>query len=145
MLIPTDTLVIIADGEKALFLRNEGDTKNLDLQVMKKLVQDNPPTHEQGTHRPGRMSDGRNHKSAVEATDWHELAKDRFAADLAELLYKRAHNGDFEHLVIVASPNTLGELRPQLHQVVTDKMKGELAKDLTNHPIDEMEKMLSEA
>ena len=142
MLIPTDTLVLVADGEKALFLRNEGDTKDLNLQVEKKLTQDNPPTGEQAANRPGRMSDGGHHKSALDDTDWHELAKDRFAVDLAELLYKRAHSGDFKNLVIVATPNTLGELRPHLHQEVVDKLIGELAKNLTNHPIDEIEKML---
>jgi protein required for attachment to host cells len=46
------------------------------------------------------------------------LAKDRFAADLADLLYTRAHKGKFDNIVLVATLNVLGELRNQLHQVV---------------------------
>lgn len=144
MKIVHDTLLLIADGEKALFLRNEGDEKYLQLVVEKKREQDNPPTREQGTHRPGRMSDGQGpHSSAVQDTDWHELAKERFASDLADILYKRAHKGEFDRLVLVASPSTLGEIRPHLHQEVTGKIIGEIDKDLTNHPIDQIEKLLS--
>jgi len=144
MQIPSEALVLIADGEKALFLRNEGDEKYPNLQVEKKRTQDNPPNREQAANRRGRMSDGTNHKSAVQDTDWHELAKDRFAADLSDRLYKRVHDGDFSDLIIVATPNTLGELRQNLHVEVTDKLCGEVDKNWTNHPLDEVEKLLQE-
>lgn len=140
--IPNDTLVLVADGGKALFLRNEGDEKYLNLTVERKRENDNPPSREQGANRPGRMFDGSGHRSAVDDTDWHELAKDRFAADLADRLYARAHKGDFSRLVIVASPHVLGEIRPQLHKEVTDRLIGEVDKDLTNHPLDEVERLL---
>ena len=145
MHIATDTLILVADGEKALFLRNEGDEKYLNLQVESTQEQDNPPTREQAANRRGRMSDSMGNKSAVQDTDWHELAKDRFAADLADMLYKRAHKGDFDKLLIIASPSTLGEIREHLHQEVTDKLIGQIDKDLTNHPIDKIEKALQSA
>ena len=146
MYIATDTLILIADGEKALFLRNEGDEKYLNLNVEQKKKQDNPPTRDQAANRRGRMSDGNGtgHRSAVDDTDWHELAKDRFASDLSDLLYKRAHKGDFDRLVIIADPATLGEIRSNLHKEVGDKVIGEIDKDLTNHPLDEIEKMLQQ-
>ena len=142
MHIATDTLILVADGEKALFLRNEGDEKYLNLQVESKQSQDNPPTREQAANRRGRMTGGSGNKSAVEDTDWHELAKDRFASELSDILYKRAHKGEYEHLLIIASPSTLGELREHLHQEVTDKLIGQIDKDLTNHPIEKIEKAL---
>ena len=46
-------------------------------------------------------------------------------------------------MVIVAPPNTLGELRQELHLEVTQKVIGEVPKTLTNHPIDEIEKIVS--
>lgn len=142
MHIPSEALVLIADGEKALFLRNEGDDKHPNLQVEKKKTQDNPPNREQAANRRGRMSDGNGHKSAVDDTDWHELAKDRFAIDLSDQLYQRAHSGDFADLIIVATPNSLGEIRQHLHQEVTDKLRGEVDKNWTNHPLDEIETLL---
>lgn len=142
--IDNGTWVLIADGEKALFLENKTDGQDPFLEVFREEEQDNPPNREQAANRPGRFNDGPSvHRSAVDDTDWHELAKDRFAHDLADILYKQAHRGRFDKLVIVAPPNTLGELRQELHQEVTQKVIGEVPKTLTNHPIDEIEKIVS--
>ena len=90
-----DIWVLVADGEKALFLRNEGDADYPHLQVVREMHEDNPPTHEQGTDRPGRLTDGSDpHRSAVQDTDWHRIAKERFADEIADRLYKMAHRGD---------------------------------------------------
>lgn len=135
--------VVVADGAKALFLRNEGDEKFPNLEVFRKEEQDNPPTSEQGTDRPGRFNDGPQvHRSAVQETDWHELAEGHFAHDLADILYKRAHKGDFDEIIIVAAPSVLGHVRKQLHKEVSDRVIAEVDKDLTNHPIDEIEKLV---
>ncbi len=137
------TWVVVADGEKALFLRNVTDGENPNLEVIRKEEQDNPKDIDQSANRPGRV--GQSHGSAVSAyddTDWHELAKDRFAAELADILYERAHKGKFDSIVLVAAPNVLGELRSKLHQEVTDKVVGEISKTLTNHPIGEIEKIV---
>lgn len=135
------TWVLVTDSEKALFLENQTDGIDPHLTVVKKETQDNPPNREQAANRRGRMSDGPSgHKSAMDDTDWHELAKERFAAELADMLYQRAHKGTFDRIVIVADPSTLGELRGQLHKVVLDKVVGEIPKTLTNHPLDEIEK-----
>jgi len=142
--IDNGTWVLIADGEKALFLENKTDGQDPFLEVFREEEQDNPPNREQAANRPGRFNDGPSvHRSAVDDTDWHELAKDRFAHDLADILYKQAHKGRFDKLVIVAPPNTLGELRQEMHQEVTQKVIGEVPKTLTNHPIDEIEKIVS--
>lgn len=139
-----DAWVVVADGEKALFLRNEGDRMNPNLEVFREVVESNPATHEQGTDRPGRMSDGAGpHKSAVQETDWHRIEKERFAKELAERLYKSAHRGDFERLVIVAPPLVLGEMRKEFHKSVSDRIVGEVPKTLTNHTIGDIEKLLT--
>tara|TARA_R110002049_G_scaffold10127_6_gene50539 strand:- start:8945 stop:9400 length:456 start_codon:yes stop_codon:yes gene_type:complete len=142
-LLKKDTWVLIADGEKALFLENHTDGKDPFLQVVRKEEQENPPNREQAANRPGRFNDGPSvHRSAVADTDWHELEKERFAKDLSDILYKLAHKGRFDRLVLVAPPATLGELRENLHKEVKDKVIGEIPKTLTNHPIDEIEKIV---
>jgi len=139
------TWVLIADGEKALFLENIGDDDYPVLDVVREEEQDNPPAREQGTSRPGRFHDGPNvQRSAVQDTDWHKLEKERFAGHVADILYKLLHKGRFERIVLVAAPRTLGELRDELHQEVLHKVVGEVAKTLTNHPIDEIEKIVLE-
>lgn len=142
--IPHDAWVLVADGEKALILRNEGDAEYPNLQVTRLIEQDNPATHEQGTDRPGRFSDGPSvHRSAVQETDWHRLAEERFARDLADRLYKAAHAGRFDRLILVAPPRTLGELRDALHKEVRARVIAEIDKDLTNHPVHEIEKIVA--
>jgi len=138
--------LVVADGEKALFLKNEGDALHPNFQVVREMEQDNPPTREQGVDRPGRHSDGPSaHNSAYEETDWQRLGKERFADDIAERLYKMAHRGDFKQIVLIAPPFVLGELRKKLHQEVADKVVGEIAKTLTNHPVYDIESLLRAA
>ncbi|WJI36518.1 MULTISPECIES: host attachment family protein [Mesorhizobium] len=138
--------VVVADGEKALFLRNAGDNKFPDLQVVQEMEQENPPTREQGTDSPGRYSDGPSvHRSAVEDTDWHRIGKERFADEIADRLYKLAHGGEFKEIVLVAPPMVLGSMRKKLHKEVEDKVIAEVPKTLTNHAIPEIEALLRAA
>jgi len=132
--------VIVADGAKALILENIGDAERLLLEVVSTRAQDNPPTRQQGTDEPGRARDtGMGQRSAIAETDWHRLAKDRFAEDIAEILYKQAHRGRFRRLVIVAAPHVLGALRHRLHAEVAGKVIAEIPETLTNHPVDRIE------
>ena len=132
MLIPTDTLVLVGDGRKALFLRNKGGAGHPDLFTERVMEQSNPPTREQGTDRPGRYGGPDGSKSAVEQTDWHQRAEDRFAAQIAHVLYKKAHGHEFERLIVVAAPRTLGTLRAAFRKEVAQKVSAEIPKDLTS-------------
>lgn len=137
------TWVVVADGEKALFFENEGDGQHPVLRVRREESQDNPPDREQGTDKPGRMGDGRSGTgSSAEETDFHRLEKDRFAQGLADILYKLAHKDKFQRLVIVASPQTLGAMRPHLHKEVLSRIVLEIPKSLTGMPVDQIEKNL---
>ncbi|MBY4892080.1 host attachment family protein [Rhodobacteraceae bacterium N5(2021)] len=140
------TWVLVADGEKALFLHNLTDAEDPHLEVFREAEQENPPPREQGTDKPGRFNDGPSvQRSAVADTDWHWLEKERFASDLADILYKQAHKGRFDRLIICAAPKILGELRKELHQTVTDKVVAEADLTLTNHPVDEIALHVTEA
>ncbi|MER8437504.1 host attachment family protein [Mesorhizobium sp. M1312] len=138
--------MVVADGEKALFLENRGDTQYPDLQVVQEMEQANPATREQGSDRPGRYSDGPSvHRSAVEDTDWHRLGKERFADEIAERLYKLAHRGAFKEMVLIAPPQVLGDMRRKLHKEVAEKITVEIPKTLTNHTIVDIENLLQAA
>lgn len=145
MHIPHDAKIVVADGERALFLRNAGDDGLVDFKVVAHEEIDNPPTREQGTDKPGRFNDAGPGRSAVADTDWHELEKERFAHHLAERLQKLVHNHPETKLIVVAPPKIMGEIRPAMHKEVADCVIGEVTKDLTNHPVAEMEKILKDA
>ncbi|HYI05930.1 MAG TPA: host attachment family protein [Reyranella sp.] len=144
MQVPHNSFIVVADGKKMLFFRNEGDAEFPKLEVERKREQENPADREQKTDRPGRTFDasGGAGRSAYQETDFHQLEEDRFAAETADLLRKRAIRNDFESLIIVAPPRTLGELRKHYHKEVEKRLAGEIAKDLTGHPVAEIEKIL---
>jgi protein required for attachment to host cells len=144
--LPQDAWVVIADGDKALFLVNHGDAEDMNLDVRRREEHENPDAKAWATDRPGRFNDGpAPQRSAVEETDWHELEKERFASDLADILYKEAHDGRFRHLVVMASRPVLSTLRKELHKEVEDRIILEVPKVLTNHPVDEIEVILADA
>lgn len=137
------TWVVVADSEKALFLKNLTDHENPNLEVIEIESQENPPSRDQGANRPGRMPDtGPGQRSAMQDTDWHELAKERFAKEVADILYTKAHAGAFDALVLVAGPKVLGHIREDLHIEVQSRVVAEIAKNLAGHTVRDIEDLV---
>ena len=137
--------VVVADGRKALMAENVGTSFELKLTMRKVLeAEPNPPTHEQGTDRPGRSHDSTSPgRSAVEQTDWHARAETEFAKSVAEALDGLCKAGVVKRLVLVAAPRTLADLRASISAAVRERTVKEVDKDLTNHPLSEVEKILA--
>ena len=62
---------------------------------------------------------------------------------IAVTINKAAESGAMKEIIIIAPPRVLGELRKELSAKARAKVKGELDKDLTRHPILEIEKALA--
>ncbi len=142
------TWVAVADGEKALILRNENTDARPDLRVLLAREIDNPPARDQSASRPGRMNDGSAggaRKSAFDETDFHRLAKAQFAKDMAARLNKAALADAFDRLVVIAPPATLGELRSHFAPELKTRLTAEIDKDLTKHPIADIERQVASA
>lgn len=147
MRIPSATLVVVADGNKALFLRNRGTAQIPDLVVEDTMEQDNPPDREQTSDRPGRRAGGPSNpgvRGAIEQTDRHDLEESRFSAKVADRLYRDPPTGAFEHLILVAPPTALGQLRRHLHDSVSERVLGEIPKTLTHHGVADIQKVLTD-
>lgn len=143
MRVPHNSFIVVADGRKSLFFRNEGDGEFPNLTVERKDVHENPKDSDHKSDASGSAhSSVGNFRSAFSETDFHQLEEDRFAAETAELLKDRALRGEFESLIVVAPPKTLGELRKYYHKEVEKRLTGEIAKDLTGHPVEEIEKII---
>jgi protein required for attachment to host cells len=136
--------VFVGDGQKALFLINEGDEKFPNLRRMAVWENPDPPSREHGTDAPGRThSSIAGIRSAVEETDWHELEKERFAKSVAEQINKAALSNSFEQICIVAPPKILGDLRREFAKETETKIIAQVPKELTNHTIAEIERLLT--
>lgn len=146
MQIPHNAAVLVADGRKLLFLRNEGDDIYPNLVVEHAQEQANPKDGDQKSDAPGlSFSSVGSGRSTMDEVDFHQLEEDRFAADAADLLKRRALANDFASLIVIAPPRTLGELRKHYHSEVSARIAGELDKDLTNHPIPDIESAIKAA
>ena len=126
--------VAVADGEKFNLFRNGGDEAHPALTALS--------TADVGTDNKG--SGGRHHSSAANPDD-SQIAEDSFAAGTAALLNKQVLAGKITHLVVIAAPRTLGELRKHYHAKLSDALVGEIAKDLTGHSIKDIEKAIAAA
>ena len=142
--IPHDTWVFVGDGQKALFLRNDGDEKFLNLKAERVFAEENPPAHEQGTDHPGRAvkGAGTGRRSSVEMTDWHELEKHHFAQRTAAAMEQIVRARNVKALIIVAPPRTLADLRDAFHPDVKSRILAEINKDLTKHTVADIERHL---
>jgi protein required for attachment to host cells len=137
--IPHDALVFVGDGTRAIFFRNRGSIQKPDLAVETVFQQEDPPTREQGTDRPGRVHQRFGaQRSAVEETDWHRLAEDRFVVETAAALYRLAHANHFQRLVVVAPAKVLGTLRKAIHKEVRDRLEAEVPKEVASHSLDDI-------
>lgn len=137
--------VVVADGEKAMIFETEQAEGRLFLHIRREEAQDNPPDRDQASDRPGCTGNRAGGQgSAMEEVDFHRQAKERFAAELAALLYRNAHRGAYRSLVIAAPPLVLGALRPHLHKEVQERLLAELPKTLTGHPVPEIARILAE-
>jgi protein required for attachment to host cells len=146
LLIPHDAYVFIGDGRKALLLRNAGDAQSPNLKTELVFENDNPPTREQGTDKPGRsFASVGNRRSAMDQADWHELEEQRFAKQIADTLQVLVREKNIAALVIAAPPKILAGLRKSMHQEVEKVIIAEVDKDLTNQPVDAIEKVLTAA
>ena len=128
--IPHNALVVVADGAGARFFRNTGQNVNVLLAADGKFNPQNLLDDGPSGHRPPESSK----QETDEAT---------FAKQLAHELYRRAHSGDFATLVLIADPQTLGQIRSSLHKEVQSRRVREIGKTLTKASIADIQKALS--
>lgn len=130
MKIPAGTLVVVADGGGARTFRNVGDERApaLRQEELLELVD----TNDDGP--AGAMPPEATGAAIDEAT---------FAKQLAKGLNAGALDGAYEHLVLLADPQTLGQLRPLLHKETERRLLAGVAKNLTNAPLEDIQRALS--
>ena len=137
--------VLVTDGTRSLILRNEGDVAHPDLRTQRAYAHDNPPSHEQGSDKPGRTNDSLGRRSAMESADWHQIAEDKFIASMAETMDRDLKAGEYETLIVVAPPIALGEYRRAVSAAVASVTLAEIGKDLTKHSMADIAKLVAKA
>ncbi|MDO9430501.1 MAG: host attachment protein [Pseudomonadota bacterium] len=134
MQLPKGATVAVADGEKFNLFRNTGDEARLKLAP---VDHDSIDADHLGS-TPGRHGSSAN-------PDGGQDKEDGFSAGVVELLNKKVLAGQISALLIVAAPRTLGAIRPLYHAKLSEILVGEIAKDLTGHALQDVEKAVAAA
>lgn len=135
MKCPHNAHIALVDGERFVVLRNTG-------QIFEPKLEKVAEPDIEGTN----FSAGVKHQDPTGQrkgnTDLNELAH---ATAAAEWLNSQALADEFEDLIVIADPKTLGEMRRHYHKELENRLAGELAKTLTSEPIDQIEKAIAAA
>ena len=125
MKLPKGALVAVVDGEKLALFENTGQ------QEVKLTARQAPAIADRASGAAGRISSEAN-------PDNDTQAEDGFAMGVADVLNKWVLNNKVEHLLVIAAPKTLGQLRKGWHKETQSRLVGEIAKDLTGHSSDQI-------
>ena len=143
---PVTTWILVADAARARVLAATGPRAPLAQVPGLHLESEHQKTSDIVSDKAGRtfqsVGSGR---SAYEAReDPHRALKKSFAHHLSELLDQKAAAGAFDRVVLVAPPAFLGDLRAAISESVRGRVHGEVAKDLTKTPNDEVRSHLGD-
>ncbi len=128
--IPHDALVVVTDGGKAMLFRNTGVPGEISLKEEQRLTLKDFTNDGPSGARPGDQSP----RQTDEAT---------FAKQLAHSLFTMHEQKRYQSMVLIADPQTLGQLRSAMHKTVEGSIVQTMSKDYTNNSIAEIEKALS--
>ena len=110
MLIAHGTLIALIDGHELRLLRNAG------TEAVPVLVKAPTPALTEAHHASGHAG--------------QRLAEATHAVAIADWLHHQAIGHQLDHLILIAPPHMLGELRHHLTPAVQKTVVKELAKDL---------------
>jgi protein required for attachment to host cells len=148
MPLPHDALVLVADGRKMLFFRNQGDEGQIDLRTEAHEEREELKNRELRTDAPGTAAvrgtsgGGDAYRPMMEETDFQQQEEDRWIKDAAEELKRRALRNDFDALAIIAPPKALGVLRKCLHKEVEKRLLCTVNKEMSGRPVPDIEALL---
>jgi len=125
------TWVLVADGSRArIFVKGY---KKLDNIMGQDFVGENLKDREIYMDKAGRSYESANSaRHAYEPrTDWHQYNKELFAKELCTILERANENSEFDELIIISPPKTLGDIREHLGKQTLARVTAEIPKDIT--------------
>lgn len=130
-------IVVAADGQARIF---ESRGRNGHLEEIFDLA--NPtarlPAHSIDAQAPGRSFDrvGSGRHAMEPRSERRAIARERFAAEIAETLRGGWQEGRFDNLYVIAEPKMLGVLRDILDPTLRKHLAGEVPGNLVTEPVD---------
>jgi protein required for attachment to host cells len=131
-------------GQKMSLFRNRGREFAIDLEMVEHRITHAETTADMGTDKPGRsFSSAGVGRSAYEATDFHQIEEDKFAAAAINTLNGLAQQSKFD-FIIVAAPHVLGVMRHHYSADLKKRLVAEIDKDFAGRPSTEVAELLQD-
>jgi len=127
--IPNKCLIVVADGTRAVFFRQKQQGQDIKLRQDGELTPVNLDDDGPAGVRPPESSQ-------------QETDQATFAKQLAQDINDKALQNDFDDLVLIVDPQTLGQMRPSLHKEAEKRVLSEIAKNVVGQTLDEIEEIL---
>jgi protein required for attachment to host cells len=121
MLLPHGTVIAVIDARNFRLFRNAGDEAEVSL-----------------TDLPAPRLDTHNHSATSHHGSAITMAQDAHAVAAVEWLAQEVQGHRIEHLVVIAPPRALGELRKHYTKPLEKALLGELAKDLAEAKVEDI-------
>jgi len=138
-----ETRLLVCDGRKALFIRNGGPAGKPAFEVEQEMHEKGSShTADLGADEPGRLKSAFGPRSSMEGTDWHQAAEDAFVRKAVDAFTALCDAHGVREVVLVAPPRALATIRKIASKGLQDRVIGEIDKDLTKHPVHEIEKIV---
>jgi protein required for attachment to host cells len=145
MPLPHNALVLVADGRKMLFFRNQGDENQMDLRTEAHDARYERKDREIKTDAPGTTKQSAGFgRSTYEEPDFQQQEEDRWIKDAADELKARVLRNDFDALAIIAPPKALGVIKKCLHKEVEKRLVCTVNKEMSGRPVPDIEALLQD-
>lgn len=144
MRIAQHTLVLIADGQRATFLRNSSKENAIRLEMLHSMAFFNEANRDLNTDRPGRTQVGMTERgTSYEQTDVHQANEVSFLMGVIAIIDSIMNEYSLTNIVLIAEPRALGVLRQKMAPAAISKVVLQLDKDYTKTPLPVLEAILT--
>ncbi len=134
------TWIVITDGARSRILFNDGPGTGVAEVEGTDVRAPHPSDRDIISDRPGRVYESATvgQHSLETGSSPKRLNKIEFVKNLAGFLQTEMAKKSFDRIIVAAAPKSLGDLRASLSKDVKEVVIGELAKDLTQIPDEEI-------
>ncbi len=144
MRIAQHTMVLIADGQRATFLRNSAKADAIRLEMLHNMAFFNEANRDLNADRPGRTQVGMTERgTSYEQTDVHQANEVLFLSGVIAKIDGIMKEYSLADIVLIAEPHALGVLRQNLPPAAMSKVILQLDKDYTKTPLPALEVILT--
>lgn len=139
--------IVVADGGTARVLGVTGDRRGLTVLREVASVDAHRRAQDLVSDRQGRsFESGSTARHAIAPRhDPHDIARDRFIAQLAAMLNEDNRARQFDELILIVAHGYSGKLRDALDTGTRERVRETIVKDLTKQPLAEIHTRLVES